>query len=287
MRFAVLLFISLSVLQGCGYSLRMVDVEEDRRQNQHKTAVEDQVSQLQAEVQKLKTETRQGIADVQKRRADADLRIEETTLALRLIQGKMEKDTHRFTELSHQMDDATFRMGEQGKKLEAMQKTLQQIDGARAASQKSLDTLSGRVATLDDHEKRLRELSALVSELTQKVPPLLNTQSAQLDELGKQIQKLSQGGEVEQLNKELLDLSNALDLLGQKITAKIDEQDRILNKTTKRLESLEAKAGSKGKRSAQLEPGSLAPEERPLCAEHEETCWKKTRRIHFVDPISN
>ena len=135
-------------------------------------------------------------------------------------------------------------------------------------------------------EKRLKELSALISELTQKIPPLLNTQSAQLDELGRQLQKVSQGGEVEQLNRGLLDMSRALDLLGQKITAKVDEQDRILNKTAKRLDALEAKLGSKGKRSARLESEDFPFEERPLCADHEETCWKETRRIHFVVPMS-
>lgn len=270
MRFILLFLIGILLLEGCGYSVRMVSLDdEDRKEQQNKKAMEEQIARLQAETRLLRKsaeEGRQSIFDLQKRRADVDVRLDETRLALQMIQGKIEEEGHRYGELSHQMDDNTFRLNDLGqiknrlneedKKLESIQKTLQgQIDGAKGVTgglQKSLDSIGARISTLDDQEKRLRDLSALVSEFTQKIPSLLNTQSAQLDELGRQFQKLSQGRDVEQLNQGLLDLSRGLDLLGQKIASKVDEQDRILSKTTKRLEALESKLAPKGKRSARF-----------------------------------
>ncbi|HLG23141.1 MAG TPA: hypothetical protein VI382_10020 [Candidatus Manganitrophaceae bacterium] len=263
MRFVLLFLLGFLLLEGCGYSIKMVSVEEDRKARQNRKTLEEEVARLQSELQKL----RQEVSELQKRRADVDIRLDETAMALRLIQGKIEKDDHRFKELSHQADDAAFRLNEltqlktrlseQEKKWDSTQKTMQSqieaIKGISGVLQKSLETLNAAVATtLDDQEKKLKDLSALVSELAQKIPPLLNTQSAQLDELGKQFRRLGQAGDIEQMNRGLLELSNALNLLGEKMTAKIDEQDRILNKTTKRLEALESKVPPKGKRSADL-----------------------------------
>ncbi|HEY5600264.1 MAG TPA: hypothetical protein VIK48_06185, partial [Candidatus Manganitrophaceae bacterium] len=258
MRFVLLFLLGFLLLEGCGYSIKMVSVEEDRKAQQNRKTLDEEAARLQAELQKL----RQEVFELQKRRADVDIRLDETAMALRLIQGKIEKDDHRFKELSHQVDDAAFRLNElsqlktrlseQEKKWDSTQKTMQSqieaIKGISGGLQKSLETLNTAVATtLDDQEKRLKDLSALVSELAQKIPPLLNTQSAQLDELGKQFRRLGQAGDIEQMNRGLLELSNALNLLGEKMTAKIDEQERILNKTTKRLEALESKVPPKGK----------------------------------------
>lgn len=274
MRFLFLLLASLFLFQGCGYSLRMTNVEEQRRETENKKELEervarldsqvaalqegahgakDEVARLQSDLKQMKEENRQAVASLQKKRADLDVRLDETALQIRMIQGNSEKEGHRFKELSQQVDSIAFRVNElsevktrlsdQEKKWDAVQKTLQgQIDSIKvgeAALQKSSE----------QQGKKLTEISDQVLELAEKIPPALNAQAVQLTDLGKQFEKMTKGADAEQVNKSLVDLSDTLNILGQKITAKVDEQERLLQKTAKRLQALEAKMAG-GKRSS-------------------------------------
>jgi len=274
MRFLFLLLASLLLFQGCGYSLRMTNVEEQRRETENKRELEDRVARLdsqvaalqesaraakeeiarlQSDAKQMKEENRQTIASLQKKRADLDVRLDETALQIRMIQGNSEKEGYRFRELSHQVENIAFRinelsevktrLSEQEKKWDAVQKALQgQIDSIKvggAALQKSSE----------QQAKKLNEISDQVLELAEKIPPALNAQAVQLTDLGRQFEKMTKGADAEQVNKSLGDLSDALNILGQKITAKVDEQERLLQKTAKRLQALEAKMAG-GKRSS-------------------------------------
>ncbi len=274
MRFLFFLFVSIFLMQGCGYSFRMMNGDEQRRETENKRDLEDrvarldsqvaalqaaaqaakeEVARLQSDAKQMKEENRQAVASLQKRRADMDVRLDEAMLQLRMIQGNSEKEVHRFKELSHQVENIAFRvnelgeiktrLGEQEKKWDAVQKTLQgQIDSIKvggATFQKSSE----------EQAKKLEEVSDQVLELAEKIPPALNAQGVQLNDLGKQFEKMTKGADTEQVNKSLTDLSDALNVLGQKITAKVDEQERLLQKTAKRLQALEAKLAT-GKRSS-------------------------------------
>jgi chromosome segregation ATPase len=288
MRFLFFLLASLFLFQGCGYALRMTNVEEQRRETENKRDLDDrvarldsqvaamqeaahtakeEVSRLQSDVKQMKEENRQAVASLQKKRADLDVRLDEAALQIRMIQGNSEKEGHRFKELSHQVENIAFRvnelsevksrLGEQEKKWDAVQKTLQgQIDSIKVggvALQKSSE----------QQAKKLSEISDQVLELAEKIPPALNAQAVQLTDLGKQFEKMTKGADAEQVNKSLVDLSDALNILGQKITSKVDEQERLLQKTAKRLQALEAKMGG-GKRSSLSDDIATA---RPLFSE--------------------
>lgn len=285
MRFFLLLFAAIFLLQGCGYSVRMIGAEEQRRETESKKELEDRVARLDSQVasvqqamkeetarlhselKQIKEENRQMVASLQKRRADMDVRMDEAMLQIRMIQGSIEKEGHRFKELSHQVENIAFRvnelgelktrLGEQEKKWDSIQKTLQgQIDSIKvgsAALQKSSE----------QQAKKMEEISDQVLELAEKIPPALNAQAVQLNTLGMQFEKMTKGADVDQVNKSLVDLSEALNVLGQKITAKVDEQERLLQKTTKRLQALEAKITA-GKRSSLSGDADLV---RPLFTE--------------------
>lgn len=271
MRFFVLLFASIFLLQGCGYSVRMIGSEEQRRETEDKKELEERVARLdsqvtsmrqamkdetarvQSEFKQIKEENRQTVASLQKKRADMEVRVDEAMLQIRMIQGSVEKEGHRLKELSHQIENVAFRvnelgelktrLGEQEKKWESIQKALQgQIDSIKVGSA-ALQKSSER------QEKKMEEISDQVLELAEKIPPALNAQAVQLNTLGMQFEKMTKGADADEVNKSLVDLSNALNILGQKITAKVDEQEKVLQKTTKRLQALEAKMTA-GKRSS-------------------------------------
>ncbi len=251
MRYSMLLFAGVILLQGCGYSLRMVDVAEENRDIRNKKEMEEhvvqldaqmkslqeQVTRLQAELKQTREESRKTVSDIQKRRADLDVRLDEGDVQLRMLQGRIEKEERRRADLTQQVDNVVFRLSEQEKK---WQSQIEEIKKISAGLQKNAE----------DQEKRLKEMTGQILQLTRDIPASLNAQASQLDELGKQIRQMSRGNDVEQLSKSLVDLSKALDLLGEKITAKVDEQEKLLTKTTKRLQVLESKVAPRGKQSS-------------------------------------
>ncbi|MDC4223873.1 MAG: hypothetical protein MPW15_06495 [Candidatus Manganitrophus sp.] len=257
MRYSVLLLAGVFLLHGCGYSLRMVDVAEENREIRNKREMEElvhqldgqmkemqaQVTRLQSDLKQAREESRKGVSDLQKRRADVDVRFDENDVQLRMIQGRIDKEERRRADIFQQVDNAAFRLNEQEKNLKSVQAQLEEIKKINAALQKHSE----------DQDKRLKEMTGQIVQLAQEIPNSLTAQAAQLDELGKQIQRVSRDGDVEQLGKSLADLSSALNLLGEKITAKVDEQEKLLSKTTKRLQALESKLAPKGKQSSLLE----------------------------------
>ena len=260
MRYSILLLAGMILLQGCGYSLRMVDVAEESRETRNKRETEERVVQLdaqmksmqeevtrlQSELKQAREESRKAVSDLQKRRADVDVRFDENDVQLRIIQGKIEKEERRRADLTQQADNAAFRLNEQEKKVEEIKKIT-----------------AGLQKNSEDQDKRLKEMTGQVMQLTREIPSSLGAQAAQLDELGKQLQQMNRGTDVEQLSNSLVDLSKALNLLGEKITAKVDEQEKLLNKTNKRLQVLESKVTPRGKQSSLQEGASdgAAPRE--------------------------
>jgi chromosome segregation ATPase len=260
MRYSVFLLAGVFLLQGCGYSLRMVDVAEENRELRNKREMEAlvlqldgqmkemqaQVTRLQADLKQTREESRKGISDLQKRRADVDVRFDENELQLRMIQGKIEKEERRRADIFQQVDNAAFRLNEQEKNVKNLQGQIEELKKVNAAFQKYSE----------DQDKRLKEITGQIVQLAQEIPSSLTAHAAQLEELGRQIQRVSRDGDVEQLGKSLADLSSALNLLGEKITAKVDEQEKLLSKTTKRLQALESKLAPKGKQSSLQEERS-------------------------------
>lgn len=257
MRYSMLFLAGMILFQGCGYSLRMVDVAEENRDLRNKREMEEQVSRLdaemksvqeqvtrlQSELKQAREESRKAVSDIQKRRADMDVRLDESDVQSRIIHGKIEKEERRRADLTQQVDNVAFRLSEQEKKWQAQIDEIKKISGSLQKN-------------VEDQDKRLKEMTGQILQLTREIPPSLSAQAAQLDELGKQIHQMNRGTDVDQLSKSLVDLSKALDLLGEKITAKVDEQEKLLSKTTKRLQVLESKVTPRGKQSS-------LPEENP------------------------
>jgi chromosome segregation ATPase len=273
MRYSVFLLAGMFLLQGCGYSLRMVDVAEENRELRNKREMEalvlqldgqmkevqTQVTRLQSELKQAREESRKAVSDLQKRRADLDVRLDESDVQLRMIQGRIEREERRRADLSQQVDNVAFRLNDQEKNLKNLQGQIEEMKKVAAALQKHSD----------DQDKRLKEMTGQIVQLTQEIPSSLTAHAAQLDELGKQIQRVSREGDVEQLSKSLADLSSALNLLGEKITAKVDEQEKLLSKTTKRLQALESKLAPKGKQSS-LQEENVGP---GAAGERVNTAW--------------
>jgi len=254
MRYSIFLLSGMFLVGGCGYSLKMVDVAEENRELRNKRETEAlvhqldgqmkemqaQVTKLQSELKQAREESRKAVSDLQKRRADLDVRFDENDVQLRMIQGRIEKEERRRADLLQQVDNVAFRSNEQEKSLKNLQAQIEEMKKVNAALQKHSE----------DQDKRLKEMAGQIVQLAQEVPSSLTAHAAKLDELGMQIQRVSRDGDVEQLGKSLADLSSALNLLGEKITAKVDEQEKLLSKTTKRLQALESKLAPKGKQSS-------------------------------------
>ncbi|MFQ5780802.1 MAG: hypothetical protein ACE5HN_08480 [Nitrospiria bacterium] len=286
---AIFFLMGMILFQGCGYSIKMVALEEEQQELQKKKALEKDVARLQSDLQKLQKQNRQAVAVLKKEtgkaltrlladlkriekenqqavialqrgKADFNVRIDEATMQLRMIQGTLEKKDRRLSELYHQVDNVAFRvnelgemkgqLSEQGKKVELVKKALQtQIDAINQVTD-NLQRIS------KEQGKGLEGLSDQASELAEKIPPALNKHAARLDELEWQVEKMKSEINVQQINKRIADFSDSLgtlretlDVLGAKIAVKVDEQERLIQNTTKKLKGIEAALASRDKPS--------------------------------------
>ncbi|MFQ5949208.1 MAG: hypothetical protein ACE5J1_00790 [Nitrospiria bacterium] len=314
---AIFFLMGMILFQGCGYSIKMVALEEEQQELQKKKALEKDVARLQSDLQKLQKQNRQAVAvlkketgkaltrlladlkriekekqqaviALQKSQADFNVRIDEATMQLRMVQGTLEKKDRRLSELYHQVDNVAFRVNELGemkgrlseqeekgnvlgKALEAQVKALDTLkhrlneqEKKVESVKKALQTQIGAINQINDNLQRtskeqgkgLQGLSDQASELAEKIPPALNKHAARLDELEWQIEKMKSEIDVQQINKRIADFSDSLDILretldvlGAKIAVKVDEQERLIQNTTKKLKGIEAALASRDKPS--------------------------------------
>jgi uncharacterized protein YoxC len=242
-RLLTLLWVSTLILSGCGYGLVNVQ-DEEKRQGEVVRAilvlrsdlrkVQEKLSALDQSTEQRLQQANRSVKDLQKHRADLDSRVDEMGLNLRLMQGSLEKRDHRVQEIAQQLDAQDFRI----QNIVSLEKKL-----------------SGDLGT---QQRQVSDLASKVEELSKNVPPLLADQAEHLKALSKNLEAYSNQGasETEQLSKSLTSLSQALDLLGQKITSKVDNQDKSILKMAKRLESVEARLGKKKPRKSGSSGGS-------------------------------
>ncbi len=203
---------------GCaGQTLRWVNVEEEQKQVE---AWEGQLRSLQSGLNKVASE-------VERKKSENTTQREEVRLQLELIQKRVEKANYQYTELMAQSEEAVgfanrlmevkARLTEQEKRIEATQSLLRKLAGEKG-----------------DVTATLTELSAQTGALSER-----------LAVLEKQGQTANLGGAA-QIKKNITELSKTLKQLGTKMTAKVDEQDRLLRALHQRIEGLESKPASVG-----------------------------------------
>ncbi len=297
LRFAIFTLMGMVLLHGCGYTVRMVALEEEQRELQEKKSLEGEVVRLQVDLKKLRKQSRQAaiilkkevernatllresrkeIIGLQKGQAGLNVRMDEAALQLRKVQGIVEEKESQLAGLSHHIENVAFRvnkhketqgnLSKQGKKHESLlQSQIKVVDalkrrlddqGRKVASLRgALQTQIDAVRLIDSNlrnvseaqEKSLRGVSDQASELAEKIPPALNRQSVRLDKLEWQIKKIASEVDAKKMEKnlavfsgELNNLKKTLDVLGSRVTTKIDEQGRLIRATTKKVEGIEA-----------------------------------------------
>jgi len=224
-------WVACGLLVGCGHTL--VSNDQINRDAQNQAAREAHISQLEAELRAVRQEKERSISEAKQKQMEIDRRLEEMTLQLRLIQGKIEKGDLYRGEVEQQVETIAT---EQAQSVGALRSDLQaQIDSLKAAD----DAL--RVSVEAQNSAQVA-LAGEVSALKENVLPTLADQTARITAAEKQIKK-SKGGDSTPADKRLDDLSKTLDGFGRKFATAIDEQKALLRKTTQRLDALERQSG--------------------------------------------
>lgn len=300
--FAIFFMMGVVLLHGCGYTVRMVALEEEQQELQEKKSLEGDVARLRLDLKKLRKQSRQAaivlkkeiernesllqaslkesrkdILGLQKGQAGLNVRMDEAALHLRMVQGAVEEKDRQLSGLSHQIENVAFRVNEheetkeklskQGKKhesllqaqvkvvdvlkrrLDVQKKRVASLKGSLQAQVDAINLIDSNLrAVSKEQEKSLQGVSDQASELAEKIPPALNLQSVRLDELEWQVKKIKSEIDVKQIDKDLAAFSSTLDalrktldLLGSRITAKVDEQGRLIRATTKKVKGIEAR----------------------------------------------
>ncbi|MFQ5579347.1 MAG: hypothetical protein ACE5FZ_01935 [Nitrospiria bacterium] len=302
MRQWITLFVLIGavLLHGCGYSVRMVAFEEEQRELQEKKSLEGDVARLQADLKKLRKQSRQAaiilkdeikkngklfktglkesqkeILGIQKGQADLNVRLDEATLSIRRGQGLLEEKDRRLSALSRQIENVAFRVNKDGESLEKLSTQVGELESLLQGQMRRLTALkeilrrqADTLGLIDNNlrnvsreqEKSLQVVSDQASELAEKIPPVLNRQSVRLDDLEWQVKKINEEVDVKQIDKDLAAFSSALDtlkkmldVLGTRLTTKVDEQGQLLRNTTKKMKGIEARL-TQADRSAPLPP---------------------------------
>lgn len=244
---SITLFIGgMFLLQGCGYSLMSVD--QQRQEIREKQAVEErtthlerarqtieeQLGRLQTDLKQAREENRKTASDFLKKKADVDGRFDENDLQLRTIQGKLEKQERLLSDLSRQMDNLVFRVN-------GLSEIKTRLDENRKESELSQKTFQGQVDQIKAQVDQIKTVNTGVAKKLEEQDHRFGAQATQLDTLEKRVGGQVDRTEIEQMNKNLIELSKTLDLLGEKITSKIDEQEKRINTANQRLQTLETK----------------------------------------------
>ncbi|HIE65213.1 MAG: hypothetical protein ABGX83_00105 [Nitrospira sp.] len=296
--FSLFMMMGMVLLHGCGYTVRMVALEEEQRELQEKKSLEGDVARLQVDLKKLRKQNRQaaiilkeeisrngtlfkaGLKDsrkeilgLQKGQTDLNVRMDEATFQFRGVQGHFEEQDRLFSALSHQVENVAFRVNKHGESKEKLTKQVRKLESLLQSQMRIVDALKeslrrqlDAISLVDrnlrkvskEQEKSLQVVSDQASELAEKIPPVLNRQSVRLDELEWQVKKMSSEVDVKQIDKDLATFSRALDtlkktleLLGGRMTTKLDEQGRLIRDTTKKVRGIEARL-TQGDRPASL-----------------------------------
>jgi hypothetical protein len=208
---------------GCGHSVQVISDEEASRSVSEKTALREQVARLQTEIKRVTEEKEKEITHFGTKENALEARLDESMTQLRLIQSSLERDEKQAADVGRKTSALVVEQAKQSKSTRSeLQLQMDRLGKAEEATNKMVVSLSEQVASL-----------------SASVPPTLTAQAAQIANLEKQLQKGGKGDSA-QIKKRLDDLSNMLDLLGQTITVKVDEQDQVLSKILKRLKGLES-----------------------------------------------
>jgi len=192
--------------------------------------------------------------------ADTDERFAEMEIQHRLIHGRIEEEGNRFKESSARANNFTVKELEGFRKDLATQKDalLKFKEKEGQASQALQEKIAGVQAknavikkSTDDQTKALQTVSSQVSELLDKMLPAVNGLAARVDNLEWELKKLKTDIDIQGLNQRLTELAEAvqvqrqsLEMLGNTLTAQVDKQGALLQKTVKDVKGLKSQTPS-------------------------------------------
>ncbi|GEM_PF-5075448 len=199
--------------------------------------------------------------------ADTDERFAEMEIQHRLIHGRIEEESNRLKESAARGNNFTVKELEGFRKALATQKNAfsqlkkkqaqitQELKKRQAqATQKLQAQIEGVQAknvgiekTTRGQTKSLQSVSTQVSELIDKMLPAVNGLAARVDNLEWALEQLKDDVDIDALQKRLAALAEAIDvqrqsleMLGNTLTAQVDKQSALLQKTVQGLEALQS-----------------------------------------------
>ncbi|MFQ5456394.1 MAG: hypothetical protein ACE5EA_09375 [Nitrospirota bacterium] len=161
------------------------------------------------------------IKGIQKIQANLDVKIEQVNVDIGIIQGKLERDTHMISEVSHGLEDL-----------------LRDFENEKIEVRSQLTEEGKIVGELSN------KVEMIPSRIDEEITPLIES----TDIFSKRFEgeNASITNEIKKLKNRITGISKLIDSLGTKLTVKIDEQDRVLTKqdrllkdTVKKVKKLE------------------------------------------------
>ncbi len=116
----VLLILLVSSLLGCAPQAEFVKLQDDlstvtRKQNQ----LQQRIEVVEGYLKERTTTSQKGQQDIHRIVADLGVKIDQLSTDLQIIQGKLEENNHRISELSQRLDDQAYKIKELSAKVAA------------------------------------------------------------------------------------------------------------------------------------------------------------------------
>ncbi|MFZ3091006.1 MAG: tol-pal system protein YbgF [Nitrospirota bacterium] len=118
----ILLILIVSGLLGCAPQAEFIKLRDDvdtvtRKQNQ----VQQRFEVIEGYLKDRTTTVQKGQVDLQKIIADMGVKIDQLATDIQLIQGKLEENNHRVSEISQRLDDQLYKLKELSSKIAELQ----------------------------------------------------------------------------------------------------------------------------------------------------------------------
>lgn len=248
-----------------------------RQSQEISTLREQELPQLRGELEKAQYQAR----EIQKAQDDLRLRsaqLEQQTKKLEQLAAKLETDgsaRHLWVQKSLDTQDAKVaaRLDEISKAMEVLKKEIVEV------VQRTNEGLAKRVdMKLDEQQKGLAENQHRLDQVSQKFTQFnqalagfkealtgLNDRVGQEEQNAKSLaarvdaDSKTASAHAAEVNKSVASVAKALESVGQKVTARFDEQDHRIDSVTKSVDQITHKSGSRQSGTKQVQRSALPP----------------------------
>ena len=250
-----------------------------RQSQEISTLREHELPQLRGELEKALHQARE-LQNKQEDFKHRSVQLEQQTKKLEQLAAKLETDSstrYLWMQKSFEMQDVkvSARLDELSKTMEALRKEI--IDVVQRTNEglaKRVDVkLDGHQKELTEHQNKIEQISQKFTQFNQALTGFREALTGLNDRVGEHEQTVKHltskidadskttATHAEDVNRSVISITKALEAVGKKVTARLDEQDNRIDSLAKTLEQVSSRAASLQQTSKPVQHSSLGSNE--------------------------